>query len=205
MEDNEDEVVTEQDLESFRSQWRQELHPVQEEVSLDEQAKRLFLEGVDFEKKGKCFDAIRCYRRAIQLDPDIEFKAYRDLTQQKATKIDERNKINKSKLSEVPSSSSSSQDEIEDLVECFQRDLSISNRLCEPSFGPDVVTTSLHMSSLPFEIFINILKWIVSNDLDLKSLENFGMVCKGFFLLARDQEIWKLACKLFCNLKSYRM
>lgn len=194
MEDVEDEVVTEQDLESFRNQWRQELQNPAEEVSREEQAKRLFLEGVDLEKKGKCFDAIKCYRRAIQLDPDIEFRAYRESSQQKTSKLDERN--NKKSTNEIASTSSKSQnDDLEDLIECFQRDLSMSDRICEPSYGADVITTALHISSLPFEIFINILKWIVSGDLDLKSLETFGLVCKGFYLLARDQEIWKLACK----------
>lgn len=192
MEDDGSEVVTEQDLESFRNQWRQELKNPEQEVSREEQAKSLFLEGVSLEKKGKCFDAIKCYRRAIQLDPDIEFRAYRELSADKSNKVAER------KLNENASTSSklTDDDDLDDLIECFQRDLSTSDRLCEPSYGSDVITTALHISSLPFEIFINILKWIVSNELDLKSLENFGLVCKGFYLLARDQEIWRLACEL---------
>ncbi|CAH0552552.1 unnamed protein product [Brassicogethes aeneus] len=55
-----------------------------------------------------------------------------------------------------------------------------------------IMTT--HISSLPIEIIFLILKWLVSNDLDLKSLETFSAVCRGFYLCARDPEIWRLAC-----------
>lgn len=196
MEENGNEVVTERDLDEFRNQWRQELKNPTTEISREDQAKQLFIQGVELEKKGKCFEAIRCYRRAIQLDPDIEFKAYRELSQQKLTsKVDKKNNNKTQNL--ITGSSSrdiDNDDEVEDLIDCFQRDLTLNNRYCEPSYGCDVVTTSLHISCLPFEAFIAILKWIVTNDLDFKSLENFGEVCKGFYLLARDQEIWRLAC-----------
>lgn len=44
------------------------------------------------------------------------------------------------------------------------------------------------------EIILYIFKWVVSSDLDLRSLEVCSMVCRGFYLCARDTEIWKLAC-----------
>jgi F-box protein 9 len=66
--------------------------------------------------------------------------------------------------------------------------------VCESSLGAGTISTSLHISALPVEVFLVILKWLVSNDLDFKSLERFGQVCKGFYLLSRDQEIWRLAC-----------
>merc|ERR1719394_2427296 len=52
-----------------------------------------------------------------------------------------------------------------------------------------------HISRLPVEIIINILRWVVSSDLDLRSLEMFSMVCKGFYMCARDETVWKLACE----------
>lgn len=39
-----------------------------------------------------------------------------------------------------------------------------------------------------------IFRWVVSSDLDLRSLEQLSQVCRGFYICARDPEIWRLAC-----------
>ena len=44
------------------------------------------------------------------------------------------------------------------------------------------------------EIVLYILRWVVSTELDFRSLEMFSRVCRGFFISARDPEIWRLAC-----------
>jgi F-box protein 9 len=44
------------------------------------------------------------------------------------------------------------------------------------------------------ELLSYILKWIVSNDLDIHSLEQVSHVCRGFYLCARDEELWRLVC-----------
>ena len=74
------------------------------------------------------------------------------------------------------------------------------------------------MSQLPVEVIIIILKWVVSEHLDMRSLDNFAAVrelmlgltinnlhllfllnldfskvCKGFYVLGRDPRIWRLA------------
>lgn len=46
------------------------------------------------------------------------------------------------------------------------------------------------------EILIHILKWVVSSDLDLRSLECFSQVCRGFFVAARASDIWRRVCVL---------
>lgn len=51
-----------------------------------------------------------------------------------------------------------------------------------------------HISSLPTEIILYILRWVVSSELDMRSLEMVSQVCRGFFVCARDAEIWKMAC-----------
>lgn len=55
--------------------------------------------------------------------------------------------------------------------------------------------TGIHLSSLPMEVLSHILKWVVSSDLDLKSLENCSEVCRGFYLAARSNVIWKSVCQ----------
>lgn len=37
-------------------------------------ARKWFLEGIDHEKNGRLTEAIRYYKKAVQLVPDIEFK-----------------------------------------------------------------------------------------------------------------------------------
>jgi F-box protein 9 len=51
-----------------------------------------------------------------------------------------------------------------------------------------------HISQLPAELVLLVLRWIVSADLDLKSLQSCSNVSRGFYLAARDNEIWKLIC-----------
>lgn len=43
-------------------------------LTVEEQAKHWFLQGVGLERKGDLYDAVKCYRRAIQLVPDIEYR-----------------------------------------------------------------------------------------------------------------------------------
>ena len=43
-------------------------------------------------------------------------------------------------------------------------------------------------------MLIDILKWVVTIDLDLRSLENCAEVCRGFYVAARSADIWRLVC-----------
>lgn len=77
-----------------------------------------------------------------------------------------------------------------ELLPRIQKKLAKVSPLCAPKF--EQKTT--HISELPVEIIFYILRWLVSSDLDLKELEAFSAVCRGFYLCARDPEIWRLAC-----------
>lgn len=77
--------------------------------------------------------------------------------------------------------------QLDDLIESFSKDLSISNQsICQSNFAAGTIRTEKHISSLPIEVFILILKYVVSNELDMQSLERFGRVCKGktYFLVS---------------------
>ena len=41
------------------------------------------------------------------------------------------------------------------------------------------------------EVIISILKWVVSSDLDISSLESCSNVCRGFYLASRSSDIWR--------------
>lgn len=63
---------------------------------------------------------------------------------------------------------------------------------CQPE--EKVEDGSTHLSHLPPEILFYILQWVVSEDCDVRSLERLSSVCRGFYLFARDKDLWKLLC-----------
>lgn len=77
-----------------------------------------------------------------------------------------------------------------DLLAKFAKMKLRSSGLCESEFD----SNSGHISDLPMEVLIQILKWVVSSELDLKSLENFSQVCRGFFVASRSSDIWRKVC-----------
>lgn len=74
------------DLVTFREKWQKELkissplvnvqsvEKTSEKEDNESKAKKFFIEGIEMEKAGKMYEAIQCYRRAVQIVPDIEFK-----------------------------------------------------------------------------------------------------------------------------------
>ncbi|XP_012283063.1 F-box only protein 9 [Orussus abietinus] len=201
-------------LESFREQWQRELKisPKQETFknsivkplgtnglnddssSVECKAKSLFLKGIEHEQTGKLYEAVQFYKRAVQLVPDIEFRLY------ESTKVKIRDKFSSDeKLDKIDSNvqdSNKSEDEDNDdgddsdLFSKLSRIVYQNQCVCFPRFEQSTV----HISALPMEIVLYILRWVVSSELDLRSLELFSMVCRGFYISARDQEIWRLAC-----------
>ncbi|KAF7282466.1 F-box only protein 9 [Rhynchophorus ferrugineus] len=196
----------EEELANFREKWHKELRSqpvvrsiskkVDNSTSLNEdsdevKARALFLQGIDMEKSGKLYEAIQYYRKAVQIVPDIE------------SKLDYRPKHN---INEIPPETIEENQETDDsnddsddneiieekqLLPRIQRKVSKMRFLCTPKFEQ----TSTHISSIPVEILLYILRWVVSTDLDLRSLEMFGLVCRGFYLCARDAEIWRSTCQ----------
>lgn len=175
-----------------------------ENYSIEQQARALFLQGSDLEHTGKVFEAMRLYRKAVQLVPDIEFKIYDYAKQQQDQNTGgggggkEAPSVEQLSESMIAASLEEDDENLEnvDLVLRFQNMLAKSGRLFESASAADrmLIVTSAHFSDLPMEVILYILKWVVSNELDLKSMERFSRVCRGFYLLARDAEIWKRAC-----------
>ncbi|CAG9769339.1 unnamed protein product [Ceutorhynchus assimilis] len=219
---NQKEKTAEDELESFREKWQQELRsqPTSRELlnkkaqtkfnfydseSQEDVARALFIKGTELEKAGQLYEAIQFYRKAVQIVPDIEFKLD---NRPKPLQIETKTE-NYEETHETDNNSSSDGDDDDDdgaiedgqLYARIQKKVTKMGHLCASKF--DQSTT--HISSLPLEILLYILKWVVSTDLDLRSLESFGTVCRGFYLCARDPEIWRLTCLriwgLNCSLK----
>lgn len=208
-------------LTSFRLQWQQELENnlsgarVRRESSADveeleqrldnveisselDQARIFFHKAVLLERQGKVFDAIPLYKKAVNLVPDIEYQMHEAAKQVDA----EKKNNNQVQIEVIPTNPSTTTttahdiDELDDNVDLCARFLDSfqesGGRWCERA--ADSNSTSLHISDLPVEVFLIISRWIVSNELDIQALEKSALVCKGFYLYARDPKLWRMIC-----------
>lgn len=187
------------ELNAFRAQWMSELKPNSgasgtsdpflrakglrrtQDVAREEKATELFLRAVQEEQDGAFYEAIKFYRMAMQLVPDIEFKVH-------YSRPPDADRVGGNYMQD-----SDADGEIEDLLAYFEQQLTLESafpKICNPEFE----MTQVHISALPREILMYIFRWVVSSDLDMRALEQLSLVCRGFYICARDPEIWRLAC-----------
>lgn len=193
-EDETEDSHLELELSAFRAQWMSELLPSagcrvvkgrshaselqRRQEAQEEKARELFLRAVDEEENGSVYEAIKYYRRAMQIVPDIEFR----INYTRSPDPDEEGNLE------------GSEGDIDDLLSYFMQQLTLqgsSQTICEPE---NEATTQVHISVLPREVLMYIFRWVVSSDLDMRALEQLSLVCRGFYICARDPEIWRLAC-----------
>ncbi|XP_018414367.1 PREDICTED: F-box only protein 9 isoform X2 [Nanorana parkeri] len=150
-----------------------------QELAKEEMARELFLKAAEQEQNGALYEAIKFYRRAMQLVPDIEFKINYSWSPDGEGKNFMEDANDDSKMA--------------DLLSYFQQQLTFQEprlKLCQPEYD----VTQTHISDLPMEVLMYVFRWVVSSELDLRTLEQLSLVCKGFYICARDPEIWRLAC-----------
>ncbi|KAG8444928.1 hypothetical protein GDO86_009909 [Hymenochirus boettgeri] len=202
------ETNLQEELQMFRAQWMSELAPsvstgvadtwlwktaargqlgkvsefkAKQDFAKEEKAKELFLKAVEQEQNGALYEAIKFYRQAMQLVPDIEFKI-------SYTWSPDGDGVGKNFMDDA-----NDDGKMADLLSYFQHQLTFqepSLKLCQPEYD----VTQTHISVLPMEVLMYVFRWVVSSDLDLRALEQLSLVCKGFYICARDPEIWRLAC-----------
>jgi len=195
---------TPSDLESFREEWKRELESSQQnsaekkeqqEIDTHKRAREYFEEGVKMEQNGNLYDAIKFYKKAVQLVPDIEREVYNTASvhsvSSKNRSSSNTRKVADENLNQI-SQEVDNEEDIENLIERFSRLVHLDNQSSIQQDIPNANET--HIGNLPAELLNYILKWVVSADLDLKSLESCSQVCRGFYLAARDQEIWRQVC-----------
>lgn len=185
-------------LSTWRLEWLQEINnkgkckehvkqeSVREETNAEQVAEKLYLKGVENEENGRLYEAIQFYKKAVQLVPDIESKLYESL-KHKQIKND-ASQISRASRKEINCTSIRGKNK--DLISKLHNLLIQSGTVCMPK----IQQVSTHISVLPVEIIIYILRWVVSSDLDLRSLEMCSMVSRGFYVCSRDAEIWKTVC-----------
>ncbi|CAH2248696.1 F-box only 9 isoform X1 [Pelobates cultripes] len=200
------ETNLQEELQMFRARWMSELTPglssglansgsrkargtvgkitdtkVKLELAKEEKARELFLKAAEEEQNGALYEAIKFYRQAMQLVPDIEFKINYNMSP-------DGDGVGKKFIEDANDDS-----KMADLLSYFQQQLTFQEstlKLCQPDYD----FSQTHISALPMEVLMYIFRWVVSSDLDLRSLEQLSLVCKGFYICARDPEIWRRAC-----------
>ncbi|XP_068137472.1 F-box only protein 9 isoform X2 [Hyperolius riggenbachi] len=201
------ETNLQEELQMFRARWMSELTPggsssgaetqlsksalrgsagkatdtkAKHDLAKEEMARELFLKAAEQEQNGALYEAIKFYRQAMQLVPDIEFKINYNWSP-------DGEGVGKNFMEDADD------DKMADLLSYFQQQLTFQDtslKLCQPEYD----VTQTHISKLPMEVLMYIFRWVVSSELDLRSLEQLSLVCKGFYICARDPEIWRLAC-----------
>uniref|UniRef100_A0A914VYC8 F-box protein Hrt3/FBXO9 C-terminal domain-containing protein n=1 Tax=Plectus sambesii TaxID=2011161 RepID=A0A914VYC8_9BILA len=170
-------------------------------VDIYEQARMLFLEGAELERHGQMHEAIRSYTRAVHLVPDIERRVFAPTNSKNASKKRSNKNGNSSSIGRENSSvASDSQISDEDEFNVVE-DANLLSTLAARVKGyrqfclPENQAQNCYIAILPVELAFSIIKWVVSSELDMRMLDQLSMVCCGFYVLARDAEIWRLACQ----------
>jgi len=195
-------------LESFREEWKKELknqknagesnsvqQPDEQEDDTHVQARALFLQAVEFEDSGKFYEAIRYYKRAEKLVPNIELETFaytgkNSADNRKGSGMKKDSTTENKNQSQPLVSDTDNEADLSNLVTRFSR-LGLAGGT---QLQPEMAYSGVHMSSLPMEIINYILRWVVSSDLDLESLESCSRVSRGFYLAARSEDLWLAVC-----------
>lgn len=165
----------------------------------EQQATSLFLQGAELERRGKVFEAIRLYRRSIQLVPDIEKRIYERNKGSRGGDEKQVGDVNDNSDKFLEETNDEEEEDQEDLTDVdllvrFQLNLQKSGHICRRTGSDKVLITGAHFCDLPPEIILYIFRWVVSSDLDVQSLDKCSEVCKGFYVCARDSELWRAIC-----------
>ncbi|EFO28127.1 hypothetical protein LOAG_00361 [Loa loa] len=181
-------------LYNFRKEWKSELDSRLKESNtismetrsrheqlLHDAATKLFLEGVDCERRGDMWEAVRRYMGAVRMVPDIESRLYRDRTSTNTIGSNDRHRSHSR-----PRCSSHG------LEKVLRKRLLDKGRFFEPEFPDEPCPFAL----LPMELLSILMRYIVGSELDVYCLELLSMTSAGFYLLARDEELWHAVCRL---------
>lgn len=162
------------------------------------QAEALFKQGVELERAGEVFEAMQMYRRAVHLDPQIEFKMYDKTKAAIAAAHDRELAPAEQRHADDAHESDDNIDDLttEELIARFAKAVQIGDA-AHPVDDGVIRDNSVQLLSLPMEILVYILRWVVSSHLDLRSLEQCSMASKSLYLCTRQSEIWRLACQRY--------
>lgn len=206
---------SENDLEEFRRRWREELRGVNSadhspsssrgipagyvpttsspaETSRSDKAVRLYLSAEDLERAGDVYGALSLYQRAVQLDADVEQHVRRLISQRRSADRSDDGESGRVSTDAVNEDHSLETDcSVGDsLVEQFGRLTASDSDFCSPA----IPRNECHIGKLPADLMQYLLSWVVSDDVDVISLEQLACVSRGFYLYCRSPAIWRRIC-----------
>lgn len=171
----------------------------QDELESYAEAKKLFLLAVSLEQDELHHESIRYYKQAMHICPDIERQIFKEQCEASAivsANADKENNTPDKKLVISVESKTESNENLS-LLTRIRRNLDSDNRtrgyaICRPATKPK--QGCLHISDLPRELILLIYRYVIGQELDLASLEAASLVCRGFFVLSREQSLWRSVC-----------
>ncbi|VDK49422.1 unnamed protein product [Anisakis simplex] len=209
-------------LESFRHEWKVELTsknklvkpkespqsgslPSQKhtktlsEVVKYEKASTLFLEGAELERRGEVSDAVHRYMAAVRLVPDIEFQIFKNRHSRTSNTNSPDARGGSTVPGRVRSRSRSaalngedreSDEEDADLEGTLKKRIADRGTMIEA----DISGTVCPFALLPSELLLTVMKYVIGSELDVRCIEMLSMTSAAFYLLSRDEELWRLIC-----------
>jgi F-box protein 9 len=156
---------------------------------IEEAAKQHFLAGVTLERQGSLYEAVQSYRRAIQMIPDIEFRV--SVSEAALTASTSPNDSD-NEGEDRDFDEDGDEDDSEPLPKRILRAIEANGWQYFQKAKPD---NRPHLADIPSEVITYILRWLISNDLDLRSLDVLSGVSRGFYCLCRDEQLWKMTCE----------
>ena len=204
--DEEDDMVDEEseELRRFRESWRKDLdlkRGSKEESNKSSTAIQLYHDAMVFEHEGKLNDALKNYRAAIRIDPEVDLQCSKLFETHVKETIDEMN------------SSSSLEDKTVSGMEWKQKTLNdtdtswfmdISKRFSEKFHLSDELLDDQHsclsyrdeglMGGLPNEILVNIFRWL-TDLMGIGWMSILNRVCREWYLASHDSLLWQHVCE----------
>ncbi|VDK63429.1 unnamed protein product [Onchocerca ochengi] len=195
-------------LYNFRKEWKSELDSrlkesnavsmetrSRHEQQLHDAATKLFLEGVDFERRGDMWEAVQRYMGAVRMVPDIESKLYSEHSSSNLIESNDRQRSRSRSLCGFHDLEKVLHKRVIEREEFFEPEFSA---LCSYQISVNVNDTAdkpCPVALLPIELLSILMRYIVGNELDVYCLELLSMTSIGFYLLARDEELWRAICR----------
>ncbi|KAL3319142.1 F-box only protein 9, partial [Cichlidogyrus casuarinus] len=189
----------------------------QPENSIDiadtDQAISIYKRGMREENKGEYQEAVKLYMQAMRIVPEIDLIIRRMANMDMLVDIEEEEEmqdndqqftpvISPQKIRDLQIESSTPVDNkfSSQLVAQFSSDLAPSQQII--LIDPDNPQPKTHISALPNEVILRIFRWVVGYHLDIRALDQLSQVCKGFYLLSRDDRLWHRIAKRLWRLQS---
>eukprot|EP00039_Didymoeca_costata_P031083 m.33041 g.33041 ORF g.33041 m.33041 type:complete len:443 (-) comp8482_c0_seq1:2104-3432(-) len=162
---------------------------VRPQYETSDEALKYFLEAIHMEEDNRVMEAMQLYRLAAKIDPHIEKRVYRMQTE---GKLPTSNAKKDAKLDE--------NEEEENALEVSDSDrtpvVEIDSVLDPKQFIVAATPTECtHLRDLPRELILKVFQLALLPELNLSSIFRLSRVCRGFYLLLRDDGVWRFAAK----------